>query len=57
MTLPGWTPLALATALYLWQAWEYYTRGQFPLMAVFVGYAIANCALIWDFVSRVSKVP
>jgi len=53
MSLPGWTPLALGTALYLWQAINYYHAGQFPMCSVFLGYCVANCGLIWDWVVRI----
>ena len=56
MTLPGWTPLALATALYMWQAGEYFTRGQMPLGFVFIGYSVANLGLIFDFIKRVEPI-
>lgn len=47
--VPGWLPLAIVTALYLWQAAEYWFRGGHAMALVFLGYALANLGLIWDF--------
>lgn len=39
-------PLALAGALYLWQAGNYAASGQYGLMLAFLAYAIANVGFI-----------
>lgn len=54
-SLPGWTPLAIATLLYVWQAWEYLARSEHALGVVFIGYAMANVGLILDFINRVGE--
>ena len=53
--LPGYTPLALATLLYCWQSVEYAAHNQHALSIVFIGYAVANMGLIWDFIYRVQS--
>lgn len=39
-------PLALAGALYLWQAANYFSAGQYGLALAFVAYALANVGFI-----------
>jgi hypothetical protein len=41
-------PLWLATALYIWQGFEYYKLGQPGNTLAFVAYATANLGFIWQ---------
>jgi hypothetical protein len=52
---PGWLPLAIASMLYIWQAWEYLARSETALGVVFIGYTLANVGLIFDFIKRVGE--
>lgn len=49
--MSGWWPLAAVTVLYLAQAWQYGAALRPPMALVFIGYAIANVGLIWDYVA------
>lgn len=49
LNLPGWTPTFLALLLYLWQAYEYMQIQRPQMGLVFIGYALANAAFIWDY--------
>ena len=44
--MPSVLPLWLACALYLWQAWNYYTAGQYGMAWGFVSYALANVGFV-----------
>ena len=50
--MPGWMPLAVTTAMYLWQAGNYGLENRPAMLLCFVGYALANVGLIWDFISH-----
>lgn len=39
-------PLYLATALYIWQASNFYAGGKIGLMVGFIAYAVANVGFI-----------
>ena len=50
MSYPRWLPLALAGALYVWQAWEYHRLMKPGEALAFIGYAIANIGFIWAII-------
>lgn len=50
MDFPGWTPMALASLLYVWQAGACFKAGQVGLGMAFVGYTFANAGLIVAFI-------
>ena len=47
--LAGTLPLILATALYVWQSYNYSGQVRWGMMLTFIGYSIANLGLILDF--------
>lgn len=51
--LPGYTPLAICTLLYVWQTGEYIMKREYPNAIIFAAYAAANCGFIWDFIRRI----
>lgn len=51
MWLLGPGPLWIVTGLYLIQAWAFWSRGERGMGIAFVGYAAANCGLLWHWYS------
>jgi hypothetical protein len=47
--LNNWYALGVVTVLYCVQAGAYIAQGRPAMCLVFVGYALANVGLIWDF--------
>jgi hypothetical protein len=50
MEVPGWSPMALASLLYVWQAYACFKSGQIGLAMAFWGYTFANLGLIVAFI-------
>jgi hypothetical protein len=47
MNATGVLPLWLASALYVWQTWEFYRAGNLGMALTFSGYTLANFGLIY----------
>lgn len=48
MNYPAWLPSALGIVLYVWQAWEFYRRGDYPSTLIYVCYAGALVGFVWQ---------
>ncbi len=48
--MPPWIYLAIAAVLYLLQSGEYFQANRWAMGFCFIGYSIANIALIVDFI-------
>ena len=50
--MPPWTPLVLASALYLWQAINYLVLGDRGTALAFFAYSLANVGFMWAIIDR-----